>query len=56
MKFGKKKQPEQVEEVEFAYKLELILLAVIALLIFIFLCVIKVIHGGNNDRNTSLPR
>ncbi len=48
-KSSSKKQNNKVEEVEFAYKLELILLAVIALLIFIFLCVIKVIHGGTHN-------
>ena len=47
-----KKQQQQEEQFEFAYKTELIMLAVFAVLIFIFLCVIRVIsssvEGSNN--------
>ena len=50
-KSSSQKKNTQSEQ-EFAYKLELILLGVIALLIFIFLCMVKVIsgsaHGVNN--------
>lgn len=42
---------KQTEQFDFAYKTELIMLAVFVVLIFIFLCVIKVISSGVDGKN-----
>lgn len=47
----RKTNKKQTEQFDFAYKKELIMLAVFAVLIFIFLCVIKVISSGVEGRN-----
>ena len=48
---AKKNTKKQNDTVEFAYKNELIMLGVFAVLIFIFLCVIKVISSSVDGKN-----
>ena len=48
---AKRTNKKQAEQFDFAYKKEVIMLAVFAALIFIFLCVIKVISSGVEGKN-----